>query len=461
MTPTPRLIGILGGLAVLSVAAVFTGIGGSGVLAIDLALILGVTVEWFRTPRVESLEVERDLPIRIGLGRTSERRLRLRLPEGTPRRHRSEYRVWVHEATPLEVEAVPSEGATAHGGNREASDEVPPEGGELDSGTTLELVRTYRFRRRGRHAFGPLRIRLQSPWGWIERTSRWNGQASVDVEPALPGLARALELSASDRWQDLGVRRLPRRGGRTEFESLRRWVAGDDRRQVDWKATARRGFVTVRESREERGQELWIAVDLGRPMAEAGAVSPSPDYAGWTRLDHALDAALTLASIALQQGDRVGIVAFDRRTRVSVAARRGKAHFATLKGRVFDLQPSPGPSDVGRALRELGTRHRRRAVVVVLSEVEDPLSAESQRRGLEHAAGHHRVVFAGFEDRGLLEASRGGHGDPRRRLAAAMEHGDRERAFGTLGKGRVRVLAPLPADACGQLLGAWLSARRG
>ena len=117
----------------------------------------------------------------------------------------------------------------------------------------------------------------------------------------------------------------------TEFESLRDHVIGDDVRLVDWKAFAKRGRPIVRQFQEERGQELILLVDCGRrmaatpaeelPRARGARVGVS---AGATKLDHALDAALEMAAVALQEGDRVGMMAFDREPRVWVAPARGR-----------------------------------------------------------------------------------------------------------------------------------------
>ena len=155
-----------------------------------------------------------------------------------------------------------------------------------------------------------MRLRVRSPLGLVWRQGRLPGSQRIAVEPALAGLKNTLRLAASERWRDLGVRSLRRRGGMTDFESLRDYVPGDDVRFVDWKAFAHRGRPMVRQYQVERGQELILLLDCGRRMAATTAAGRTR---GWTKLDYALDAALQLAAVALQEGDRAFLMVFSKK----------------------------------------------------------------------------------------------------------------------------------------------------
>lgn len=352
-----------------------------------------------------------------------------------------------------DVLAPPREGDPTGGADRVR---LPAAAGE-----ELAVPRLYRPARRGAHALGDVRLRLRSILGLFWRQVRLTGEQRVAVVPALAGLRRTLQLAASERWQDLGVRRLRRRGALTnDFESLRDYVVGDDVRLVDWKATARRGKPTVRQFQVERGQELVLLVDCGRRMAAAVA---GGEQRGWTKLDYALDAALELAAVALQAGDRVGLAAFDRGLRTWIAPARGARQLARLVEAAFELQPALVESDLARALAEVRVRHRRRALIAVLSDVGDALSAEHARAALSVAAGE--VVFAALDDPELQALAAGGvaPGPENSGLRAAALHlaGERRAALQRLRGAGARVLDVLPARAAGPLLTAWLDARRG
>jgi uncharacterized protein (DUF58 family) len=326
----------------------------------------------------------------------------------------------------------------------------------------VDLPRLYRATRRGAHALGDLRLRLLSPLGLVWRQARLTGAQRVEVVPALAGLRRTLRLAGSDRWLDLGVRRQRRRGSlTTDFESLRDYVYGDDVRLVDWKATARRGHPTVRQFQVERGQELVLLVDCGRRMAATVAGGAGR---GWTKLDHALDAALELAAVALQEGDRVGLAAYDTGLRAWVPPTRGHRQLQRLLEVAYELQPRFVESDLARALAEVRVRHRRRALLAVLTDVGDLLSAERLRAALR-AAGGAQVVLAALDDPELSALADGEHppGPRSSALRAAALHlaGERRAALQRLEGGGARVLDALPSEAAGPLLAAWLDARRG
>lgn len=444
---------------------------------LDLLLLGVCVVDFARTPNPSRLDVRRKLPGRIGLSVEFTRTLRidatsvpnarglmLEVDEQFSPALAVVARTWrsgeppVVERDPTPVTSAPV-ALDPSGG---------PDGARVPESGSLDLVRVYRSNLRGVHALRDMRLRLTSRWGLLQRSSRLSGQKTIQVEPALLGLKRSLRLAASERWRDLGVRNTVRRGGMTEFESLRDHVIGDDVRLVDWKAFAKRGRPIVRQFQEERGQELIIAVDCGRRMsATTSADLPRARGArsvvarGWTKLDHALDTALEIAAVALQGGDRVGLIAFDSEVRAWVPPARGRRHLGLLRKNVFDLESRALESDLARALRELSNRHRRRALVLILSDVADPLSIKRQRQALNAGSRRHRIVFAGLDDpvlRAIVDGRSSADGAMR---AAALELSE-ERRLGLrrLAGAGVRTLDALPAESAAPLIAAWFDARR-
>lgn len=360
----------------------------------------------------------------------------------------------LHEAFPEAFQAL------AEDGERPA-EAGASERGRPDATGELVLTRAYRSSLRGRFALGDLRIRVTGPLGLVQRQTRFAGEQELAIEPALLRLSETLRLAASERWRDLGVRTLRRRGVSSEFESLREYVTGDEVRRIDWKAFARRAKPMVRSYQVERGQELILLVDCGRRMRAAGG---SGAHAAWTKLDWALDAALELAAVALRQGDRVGVAAFERTLVTYEAPRRGARTQARLANALFPLQPCARDGDLARALRELAVRHRRRATVLVLSDVADPLSLAEQKRALSSASRRHRLIFTALDDPALRAAADGeGPGeenDPVLRAAALELVAERTRSLRALAASGARVLDALPAEAAAPMLAAWLDERR-
>ena len=322
----------------------------------------------------------------------------------------------------------------------------------------LTLDRSWRARRRGLVQLGSLAVLPSGPAGLARRREVLAADEPLRVESALLGRSRTLELVASERGQDLGLKRLRRRrGGQTEFESLRDYVTGDEPRSIDWKAFARRGKPTVRQYEPERGQELVLLVDCGRRMAAPVDV---PGIPRWSKLDHALDAGLQLAAAVLSQGDRVGLLAFDGRPRAWVAPARSGAQFERLKQASFALQPSTDEADLGAALAELSARHRRAALVLVLSDLADPAHVDEQARALARA-GRHRIQFGAFGDPDLERAAEDPTPERTALRAAALAAGaERTAGLAAIRARRVQAL-DLPASAAAApLLAAWFAERR-
>jgi uncharacterized protein (DUF58 family) len=420
--------------------------------ALDAALLVLIAVEIWFTPSPAGLGLERRVPARAGLSAAFEREITL--TPVTP----LTLRVEVREAFPASFEVL--ERTLAGGRAAPASGDASggPDEVRLDGMRPVRVVRGYRGQLRGKHALGAVRLRVTGPLGLMVRQSRLVGSQAVAIEPPLANLSTTLRLAASDRWRDLGVHVRRRRGGMTEFESLREYVHGDDVRSVDWKGFAKRGHPVVRQFQVERGQELLLLVDSGRRM---GATTALASGRGWTKLDYALECALAIAAVALQKGDRVGVGVFDSLARAYVPPRRGERQMARLREAVFDRLPSKLDSDLGRALREAAVRLRRRALVLVLSDVADPLSVERQKRALSRGVHNHRVLFCALDDPGLREAALGGEGIGVALQASSLQQiEERTRALRSLSASGVRVLNALPAEAAGPFLAAWLDERR-
>jgi len=441
---------------------------GPVVVIADLGFLALILIDRLRTPSPSSFTLDRELPEGAGLSSEFERVVTITSEWPLNRAVALE----LHEDFPDCFEVI---GRTS-GERRVAPLEADVSGGPdrvvLEPSGAAQVRRTYKSSRRGEFRMGDLRLAVTGPMGLVVRQERFAGSQKIVVESALANLKSTLALAASERWRDLGIRRRKRRGGQTEFESLRDYVRGDDVRLVDWKAFARRGKPTVRMYQEERGQELIVMFDCGRRMraTATGTTSKSETVTNtqWTKLDWALDAGLQLAAVALQQGDRVGCVVFDDAVRAWVQPTRGKRQFTRIREAVYGYQPSRNESNLAGVLRELAVRHRRSATVAILSDVADPLSLADQKKALSSGSRRHRIVFACLDDPEVRHAAEGreleqlaGGLSPIAVQASAMEAIEERRvSLRALSSTGVRILDALPAEAAGPLLTAWLDARR-
>ncbi len=175
----------------------------------------------------------------------------------------------------------------------------------------------------------------------------------------------------------LGVHGQRQIGKGREFEKLREYASGDGFDDIDWKATARRGHPITRVFQIERTQEVYIILDASRLSARP--VAGDPDA---TILERNITASLLLALAAEKQGDLFGLITFSNRVHDFVRARTGKTHYGACRDALYTLQPRFVAPDFDELFTLLRLRLRRRALLIFLTELDDPIVAEAFQRNL-------------------------------------------------------------------------------
>lgn len=245
-------------------------------------------------------------------------------------------------------------------------------------------------RRRGRTAFTAVHLRFRSRLGLWIRQERRVLESAVRVYPDIKAVRRFDLLARRNRMDEIGLKfwRLRGRGG--EFERLREYRRGDERRDVDWKATARHQRLVSREYTVERNQNLFFLLDCGRTMAN--------ESDGLSHLDRALNAAIILSYVALGQGDNVAFMAFSNRVELLAGPVRGRSGVQTLVQRTFDLQPRLEASDYGMACEELLRRQRKRALVLLITHALDDQHLAWISRYVPSLAAPHLLLLVFLRD---------------------------------------------------------------
>ena len=198
------------------------------------------------------------------------------------------------------------------------------------------------------------------------------------------------------------------RGQGTEFDSLREYVIGDDVRSIDWRATARRADVVVRTWRPERDRRVVLVLDTGRTSAGRVGVDPTAsDPRGWPRLDWSMDAALLLAALAARAGDHVDFLAHDRAVRAQVYNASRTEVLAQLVDAMAPLQPALIESDATAMVAAIQRRTRRRALVVLLTDLNASALDEGLMPVLPQLSARHQVIVAAVSDPRVDELAAG------------------------------------------------------
>jgi uncharacterized protein (DUF58 family) len=244
--------------------------------------------------------------------------------------------------------------------------------------------------RRGRFTPTELTLRVQGPLGLAARQGRRQLPGTLRVYPPFKSRDEAELRINKARILEVGLRSAQGRGGGTEFDSLREYSVDDEFRRIDWAATARAGKAIVRTYRAERNQTVLLLLDAGRTMA--GRVEEVP------RLDHAMDAVMMLTAVATRLGDRAGLVAFDSEVRAAVNPGHSRDQLSRVTEAMYRLEPRLVESDYRGAFAETLVRFRRRAMLVVFTELAEQAVTETLLPALPLIARNHLVVVASVTD---------------------------------------------------------------
>jgi uncharacterized protein (DUF58 family) len=253
---------------------------------------------------------------------------------------------------------------------------------ELPSETS-EFVWTWTAHRRGLYRVDMVYLEALSPWGmWQVRRKE---PVAMEIR-AYPNLRRNDDLKAL-RQGVSGMHAMRQVGRGREFEKLREYLPGDGLDEIHWKATARRGRPITKVFQVERTQEVYVIIDGSRLSGRAEGEE--------TVLERSIAASLIVGAAAEKRGDLFGLASFSDQVDAFVRARNGKAHYAACRDAIYQLHPKSVSPDFDEIATFLRLRLRRRALLLFLTSLDDPVLAENFARATKLLARRH-LVLAGM-----------------------------------------------------------------
>jgi uncharacterized protein (DUF58 family) len=287
----------------------------------------------------------------------------------------------------------------------------------IKAGTHHEATASYQICpvRRGDVQVGDCYVRYQSVLHIAERWVRVSLKQTVRIYPDLEDAKRHSIYLMRSRQIAVEKRHSRVRGIGREFESLREYQQGDEYRDICWTAAGRRGKLVTRIYQIERSQTMWIVVDSGRLMRAR--------VAGFSKLDHAVNAALSLAQVALYSGDRVGLVTYGRTIRQQLPAAKGSAHMRQLIEGLALVQEESSEADHLHMAGRLLTDQKRRSLIVWLTDLAETAMTPEVIEAASMMMPKHLVLFVviGQPDLGELAAKRPESEAEMYQVAAAQE----------------------------------------
>lgn len=342
------------------------------VLAFDILLVAGAIADYFISRKLpEDLTIRRDFEKRFAIGDPSE--VKLIVENASPRwfdlKIKDEYPPAMRLENSREAEVI------------------------IDAHETAEFSYFLTPPKRGRYQFGRTAVRFKSRLGLVWYQAELGEEQSVKVYPNMRR-AREMELKALGARSFLAIqRRAVLRGEGREFESMRDYVPGDEQRHISWTATARRSRLTTRQYQIERDQTVMIALDGGRLMT--GRIGDE------TKFDTAIHASLALMSACARAGDNCGLMVFGRRVKKNLPSKRGVEHMDAVLEALYDMEPEMIEPSYARAFQFIASNSKKRAFVVILTDLVDKDSSKELINSLKLLRPRHLPLVVTIGDRDL------------------------------------------------------------
>ena len=282
----------------------------------------------------------------------------------------------------------------------------------------LDVVYRLTPLRRGVYQFVDIHLQCWGVLGLIVRRRRVPAAMEIKVYPNLQAVRQYELLVKRGMLHQIGLKTSRQFGEGTEMERLREYSPDDDFRRIDWNATARQRKPIVREFETERSQDVMILLDTGRLMASpilmetsTPTATASTSQKAMLKLDYAVNTTLMTAYVSTLKGDKVGLIAFADSVHQYLAPKSGKKQFLTMLETIYALPVHPVEPDFEEAFKYLASKQRKRALIILFTDILDNDSAEGIATYVTQLSRHHLVVCVTLTDSGIVELAEQGTKD--------------------------------------------------
>ncbi len=259
----------------------------------------------------------------------------------------------------------------------------------------LKLQYNLRPMLRGEYNFGKINLLVTSPLQLVERRFVDIADKTIPVYPSFQQLKKYQLLAVSNRLNETGARRLRKLGNSMEFEQIKEYVTGDDYRNINWKATARKGDLMVNTFTDEKSQHVYCIIDKGRNM--------KMPFEGMTLLDYAINASLVLANVTLLKNDKAGLITFSHKSETFLPADRKGMQMELMLQNLYRQHTDFTEPDFEALYMQIRNRIKHRSLLVLFTNFESMQGFQRQLPYLKQIAKHHLLLVVFFENTELRQ----------------------------------------------------------
>ncbi|MCZ6594366.1 MAG: DUF58 domain-containing protein [Bacteroidetes bacterium] len=259
---------------------------------------------------------------------------------------------------------------------------------------------TYQVRptERGEYHFGNLNVFVSTFLGLASRRQKFSAEAMVPNYPSFLQLKKYAFIAFSNRLKFFGLKKIRRIGHTMEFEQIKEYVSGDDMRNINWKATAKKNALMVNQFQDEKSQPVYSIIDKGRVM--------KMPFNRLSLLDYAINATLVISNIVLKKQDKAGMFTFSRKVEDRVVAQRKSAQMHVILETLYNITTDYSESDFSRLYVDVKRHIHQRSLLLLYTNFETLDALHRQLSYLQAINKTHLLVVVFFENTELIEFSR-------------------------------------------------------
>ncbi|RED42662.1 uncharacterized protein (DUF58 family) [Winogradskyella eximia] len=261
---------------------------------------------------------------------------------------------------------------------------------QLSKHNKKKITYTLRPLERGEYYFGSLNIYVNSPIALVTRRYEFAKDAMVPNYPSFLQLRKYMLLAFSNKLFEYGLKKIRRIGHTMEFEQIKDYVNGDDIRNINWKATAKRSQLMVNQFQDERSQPIYSVIDKGRAM--------KMPFDGLSLLDYAINATLVISNVALKKQDKAGMFTFSRKVENKVVAERRPSQMNKILETLYNVNTDFSESDFSRLYIDVKRSLTQRGLLLLYTNFETLDALHRQLPYLKAIAKNHLLVVIFFEN---------------------------------------------------------------
>ena len=261
---------------------------------------------------------------------------------------------------------------------------------KLKKGENWQHIYSLRPVERGNYHFGNMNVFVKTVLGIIERRYTFDLQHDISVYPSFLQLQN-IELMTFAKMQNrLGLKSIRRIGNNKEFEQVRNYVVGDELKHMNWKATARKSKLMVNQFRDEREQEIYCLIDMGRSM--------KMPFNEMSLLDYAINSTLALSKVVLKNYDKIGLITYSNRIQTVVPSDNKNSQMQKIMESLYRQNTDFKESTMEPLFTFIKRKITHRSLLIIFTNFESVISMQRNMEVLKQLRRSHLVILISFEN---------------------------------------------------------------